>query len=110
MFLFQAYNNLRQTKSDVEMFDKVVDIIGYIRRYDTPFTQDDLKIAGYLLFKKLAAAVIYDPTKKIKAPVTLIKASEKPLLLLGEDYGLSDVRVLLSLSLSLLFLPPFYYR
>lgn len=77
------------------MFDKMIEVIG-----NTPFVQDDLKIAGYLLFKKLAAAVIYDPNKKIKGPVTLIKAAEN-FLHLEKDYGLSNVRV--SSFLSYLF-------
>jgi len=86
--LFQAYDILKQSKSDVEMFDKMIEVIG-----DTPFTQDDLKIAGYLLFKKLAATVIYNPDKKIKGPVTLIKATDN-FLHLEKDYGLSNVRIL----------------
>ncbi|XP_071632956.1 fatty acid synthase [Temnothorax longispinosus] len=81
----QAYDVLKQSKSDVEMFDKMIEVIG-----DTPFTQDDLKIAGYLLFKKLAAAVFYNPNKKIKGPVTLIKAAEN-FLHLKEDYDLSNI-------------------
>ncbi|XP_018303406.1 fatty acid synthase [Mycetomoellerius zeteki] len=81
----QAYEYLKQSNSDVEMFDKMIEVIG-----NTPFVQDDLKIAGYLLFKKLAAAVIYDPNKKIKGPVTLIKAAEN-FLHLEKDYGLSNV-------------------
>ncbi|XP_011872608.1 PREDICTED: fatty acid synthase-like [Vollenhovia emeryi] len=81
----QAYNILKQSKSDVEMFDKMIEVIG-----DTLFTQDDLKIAGYLLLKKLAATVMYNPTKKIKGPVTLIKATEN-ILHLEEDYDLSHI-------------------
>ncbi|XP_018397404.1 PREDICTED: fatty acid synthase [Cyphomyrmex costatus] len=81
----QAYNILKQSNSDVEMFDKMVEVIG-----NTSFIQEDLKVAGYLLFKKLAAAVIYDPNKKIKGPVTLIKASEN-FLHLEKDYGLSNI-------------------
>lgn len=89
--LFQAYDVLKQSKSDVEMFDKVIEVIG-----NTPYTQDDLKIAGYLLFKKLAATVIYKPNKKIEGPVTLIKATEN-FLHIEKDYGLSNVRILASL-------------
>ncbi|XP_011870702.1 PREDICTED: fatty acid synthase-like [Vollenhovia emeryi] len=83
--IVHALTVLKQSKSDEEMFDKMVELIG-----DTPFTQDDLKIAGYLLFKKLAAAAIYNPTKKIKGPVTLIKATEN-FLHLEKDYSLSDI-------------------
>lgn len=68
------------------MFDKMIEVIG-----DTPFVQDDLRVAGYLLFKKLAASVIYHPNKKIKGPVILIKATEN-FLHLEKDYGLSNVR------------------
>jgi len=67
------------------MFDKMIEVIG-----NTPFTQDDLKIAGYLLFKKLAANVIYNPSKKIKGPVTLIKATDN-FLHLEKDYSVSDI-------------------
>ncbi|XP_028050812.1 fatty acid synthase [Monomorium pharaonis] len=81
----QAYNILKQSKSDIEMFDKMTEMIG-----NTSFAQEDLKIAGYLLFKKLAASVIYNPNKKIEAPVTLIKATET-FLNLKKDYGLSDI-------------------
>ncbi|XP_011695797.1 PREDICTED: fatty acid synthase [Wasmannia auropunctata] len=81
----QAYNVLKHSKSDVEMFDKMIEVIG-----NTPFTQDDLKIAGYLLFKKLAACVMYNPNQKIKGPVTLIKATEN-FLPLEKDYGLSNI-------------------
>ena len=70
------------------MFNKMIEAIGNI----TSFVQDDLKVAGYLLFKKLAAAVIYKTNKKIKGPVTLIKATEN-FLHIGKDYGLSNVRV-----------------
>lgn len=77
------------------MFDKLIKVIG-----NTPFIQDDLKIAGYLLYKKLAANVIYNPSKKIKGPVTLIKATEN-FLHLEKDYGISDVSNLFSL---------FFYR
>lgn len=77
------------------MFDKLIKVIG-----NTPFIQDDLKIAGYLLYKKLAANVIYKPSKKIKGPVTLIKATEN-FLHLEKDYGVSDVSNLFSL---------FFYR
>lgn len=69
----------------------MIEVIG-----DTPFTRDDLKIAGYLLFKKLAATVIYNPNNKIKGPVTLIKATEN-FLHLEKDYDLSNVRDLSSL-------------
>lgn len=72
------------------MFNRMVDIIG-----TTPFTEDDLKIAGYLLFKKLAATVIYSQSKKIKGPVTLIKATDN-FLHIEKDYGLSNVRNLSS--------------
>jgi fatty acid synthase, animal type len=81
----QAHDILKQSKSDEEMFDKMIEAIG-----DMPFSHDDLKIAGYLLFKKLAACVIYNPTKKIKGPVTLIKATDT-FLHLEKDYGLSDI-------------------
>lgn len=67
------------------MFDKMIEVIG-----ETPFLQDDLRIAGYLLFKKLAASVIYHPNKKIEGPVTLIKATEN-FLHLEKDYDLSNV-------------------
>lgn len=86
------------------MFDKMVEMVG-----NTPFAQDDLKIAGYLLFKKLAATVIYNPNKKIKAPVTLIKATET-FLNLEKDYGLSNVRDLFFLcSLLIKLLQYFQY-
>ncbi|XP_011884015.1 PREDICTED: fatty acid synthase-like, partial [Vollenhovia emeryi] len=81
----QAYDILKQSKSDVEMFDKMIEVIG-----DTPFTQNDLKIAGHLLLKKLAAALSYNPTKKIKGPVTLIKATET-FVSLEKDYDLSRI-------------------
>lgn len=76
---------MKESKSEVEMFDKMVKIIG-----DTPFAQNDLKIAGYLLFKKLAAVVSYNPDKKVKGPVTLIKATDN-FLCLTKDYDLSKV-------------------
>lgn len=68
------------------MFDKMLEVIG-----NTPFAQEDLQVAGYLLFKKLAAATIYSPTNKIKGPVTLIKATEN-FLSLEKDHNLSKVR------------------
>ncbi|KYN15123.1 PREDICTED: fatty acid synthase-like [Trachymyrmex cornetzi] len=83
----QAYDILKQSNSDVEMFNKMIEAIG-----NTPFVQDDLKVAGYLLFKKLAAAVIYNTNRKIKGPVTLIKATEN-FLHLEKDYGLSNICV-----------------
>lgn len=81
----EAYKILKQSKSDEEMFDKMLEVIGNI-----PFVQEDLKIAGYLLFKKLAAATIYSPTNKIKGPVTLIKATEN-FLPLEKDHNLSKI-------------------
>lgn len=83
---FQAYKVLKQCKSDEEMFDKMLEVIG-----NTPFEEDDLKIAGYLLFKKLAAATLYYPDKKIEGPVTLIKATEN-FIPIAEDHNLSQVR------------------
>ncbi|XP_011142771.1 fatty acid synthase [Harpegnathos saltator] len=79
----QAYKILKTTKTDVEMFDKMVEIIGNKR-----FSSDDLKIAGYHLFKKLAAGAIYVPTKKFNGPITLIKATDN-FIPLEKDYGLS---------------------
>ncbi|KAL6267202.1 hypothetical protein P5V15_000279 [Pogonomyrmex californicus] len=83
--LIEAYNVLKQSKSEVEMFDKMIEVIG-----NTPFSQNDLKIAGYLLYKKLAANTIYTPNKNIKGSVTLIKASEN-FLSLEKDYNLSHL-------------------
>lgn len=70
------------------MFNKMVEIIG-----DMQYSSDDLKIAGYNLFKKLSAGTIYNPSKKFNGPVTLIKATDN-FMTLEEDYGLSKVRFL----------------
>lgn len=70
------------------MFNKMVEIIG-----DSRFSSDDLKIVGYHLFKKLAAGTIYNPNRKFKGPVTLIKATDN-FIPLEKDYGLSNVRYL----------------
>lgn len=83
---FQAYKILKQSKSEEEMFDKMLEVIG-----NTPFVEEDLKVAGYLLFKKLAAATMYSPDKKIEGPVTLIKAKEN-FIPIAEDHNLSQVR------------------
>jgi len=58
----------------------------------TPFAQEDIKIAGYLLYKRAAASAIYNPNKKFKGPVTLIKATDN-FLHLTKDYDLSEVRI-----------------
>lgn len=58
---------------------------------NTPFDQEDLKVAGYLLFKKLAAVTIYSPDAKIEGPVMLIRATEN-FLSLKRDHNLSAVR------------------
>ncbi|XP_039308272.1 fatty acid synthase [Solenopsis invicta] len=81
----KAYNGLKSSKSDVEMFNKMVELVG-----DMPFSHDDLKIAGYLLFKKLFAVVTYNTEKKVKGPVTLIKATET-FVNLEKDYALSNI-------------------
>jgi len=59
---------------------------------ETPFAQEDVKVAGYLLFKRVAAAAFYYPNKKFKGPITLIKATEN-FLYLAKDYDLSEVRI-----------------
>ncbi|KAL6440730.1 hypothetical protein ACFW04_003291 [Cataglyphis niger] len=82
---FQAYKFLKQSKSDEEMFDKMIEIIG-----DIPYAQEDVKIAGYLLFKKLLAVSLYCPDKKIKGPVTLIKATEN-FVPIQKDHNLSQI-------------------
>ncbi|EZA60541.1 hypothetical protein DMN91_010029 [Ooceraea biroi] len=84
---FQAYSILKESKSETDMFNKMLQVIG-----DIPFAQDDLKIAGYLLFKKLTAAMRYSPDKKFKGPVTLIKATDN-FLHLTKDYDLSQICV-----------------
>lgn len=68
------------------MFDKMLEIIG-----DIPYAQEDVKIAGYLLFKKLLAVSLYSSDKKIKGPVTLIKATEN-FVPIEKDHNLSRVR------------------
>lgn len=68
------------------MFDKMLEVIG-----NTPFAREDLKVAGYLLFKKLMAAANYIPEKKIKGPVTLIKAIES-FIPMEKDHNLSKVK------------------
>lgn len=69
------------------MFNKMVEIVD-----NEKFSSDDLKIAGYNLFKKLAAGTAYNPTKKFNGPIMLIKAADNFIQL--EDYGLSEVRFL----------------
>lgn len=66
---------------------------------DTPFSNVDLKIAGYYLFKKLAAAAIYNPDRKFNGSITLIKAADN-FVYLEKDYGLSKVKRRHSLFLS----------
>lgn len=83
----EAYEVLKQSKSEEEMFDKMLEVIG-----NTPFVGEDLKVAGYLLFKKLAAATMYSPDKKIEGPVTLIKAKEN-FIPIAEDHNLSQICV-----------------
>lgn len=82
------FDILKHSKTDEEMFDKMVEVIG-----NTSFRQEDLKVAGYLLFKKLACTVMYEPNKKIEGPVTLIKATDN-FLQIEKDYELSDVRII----------------
>jgi len=79
------------------MFDKMLQIIG-----ETSFSQEDIKIAGYLLYKRVAASAIYNPNKKFKGPVTLIKAADN-FLHLTKDYDLSEVKIekLISLTLTI---------
>lgn len=89
---------MQSSESDVDMFDKMLEVIG-----ETPFESNDLKLAGYLLFKKLAAFAIYNPDKKIKGPVTLIKATEN-FIPMENDHSLSKVQ---DLSISL-FLSCYY--
>ncbi|XP_014471165.1 PREDICTED: fatty acid synthase-like [Dinoponera quadriceps] len=79
----QAYKILKTTKTDVEMFNKLVEVIG-----EAQFSGDDLKIAGYHLFKKLAAVTIYDTNRKFDGPVTLVKAIDT-FTSMEKDYGLS---------------------
>jgi hypothetical protein len=69
---------------------------------ETSFSQEDIKIAGYLLYKRVAASAIYNPNKKFKGPVTLIKAADN-FLHLTKDYDLSEVRIekLISLTLTI---------
>ncbi|XP_072754283.1 fatty acid synthase [Anoplolepis gracilipes] len=83
----EAYKILRQSKSDNEMFEKMLEVIG-----NTSFAPEDLKIAGYLLFKKLMAAASYFPDRKIKGPVTLIKATEN-FVPIEKDHSLSKLCV-----------------
>lgn len=70
------------------MFDKMVEVIG-----STRYSSDDLKVAAYHLYKKLAAAAFYNPNKKFSGPSMLIKATEN-FIPLEKDYGLSQVRFL----------------
>lgn len=77
---------MKQAKSDNGIFDKMIEIIG-----DTPYSSEDLKIAGYCLFKKLMAVSIYKPDKMYDGPVTLIKATDNILRMEEVDYGLSKV-------------------
>lgn len=70
----------------------MLEIIG-----DIPYAQEDVKIAGYLLFKKLLAVSLYSSDKKIKGPVTLIKATEN-FVPIQKDHNLSQVRDFFSIS------------
>lgn len=102
-FLFQAYKILQMTKTDEDMFNEMVKIIG-----NAQFSNDDLKIAGYSFFKKLAASTIYKPEGKVNGPVTLIRATDT-FIPLEKDYGLSKVGFLrlTCVQLYLQNFPPF---
>ncbi|XP_011499008.1 PREDICTED: fatty acid synthase [Ceratosolen solmsi marchali] len=81
----KAYNILRETNTDEEMFNKMLQMIG-----STPFTPKDLKDAGILFYKKLKAAVFYKPAGKYQGPITLFKAKDS-FVSLNTDYGLSQI-------------------
>ena len=85
-YLLQAYSTLRETETDEAMLEKMIELIG-----ETPFTDDDLKIAGFLFFKKLRAANLYKPAGTLRGQVTLFKAKDN-FVKLNKDYGLSKVR------------------
>lgn len=78
---------LEDTESQLDMQEKMLKLIGT----NTSFDEQDLKIAGHLLFLKLLAASQYEPAKKINGPVILIKATDN-YINIEDDYGLSKVR------------------
>ncbi|XP_014215720.1 fatty acid synthase [Copidosoma floridanum] len=81
----KAYYELRDVKSDEEMFNKMLDLIG-----TTPFDAEDIKEAGILFFKKLKAANAYKPAGKYQGQIALFKAQDN-FISLNSDYGLSKI-------------------
>ncbi|XP_012229663.2 fatty acid synthase [Linepithema humile] len=81
----QACSMLANITQMEDIQENMLKVIG-----DTPFDNEDLKIAGHLLFLKLLAASLYEPSKKFNGPVTLIKATDN-YINIEEDYGLSKI-------------------
>ncbi|KAL7302666.1 hypothetical protein TKK_0004723 [Trichogramma kaykai] len=81
----KAYNMLRETTNDDDMYKKMLELIG-----QTPFNKDDVKEASLLFYKKLRAANSYKPVGKYQGQVTLCKAKDN-FVTLNLDYGLSQI-------------------
>lgn len=81
-------SDLTQLKSLDERLRLTTEILNKV----TPFPPEQLSAAAASLYYKLVAADKYKPTNKFNGQITLIKAMDN-YVELGDDYGLSDVRV-----------------
>ncbi|XP_043251796.1 fatty acid synthase isoform X1 [Colletes gigas] len=81
----QAYTMLKEMPTEEETLNKMVEIIN-----NSQLKAEDLKVAGYLLYKKLQAAYFYKPSSTYNGEIRLIKTNEN-FIQLTNDYGLSEI-------------------
>ncbi|XP_015126151.1 fatty acid synthase [Diachasma alloeum] len=79
-----AYIALKEIDDYRAMMDRMAELIG-----PTPFSSEDMKVAGMLFYYKILAAHDYKPTKKYAGSVTLIKSTDN-FFSIGQDYNLSE--------------------
>ncbi|XP_063979711.1 fatty acid synthase [Diachasmimorpha longicaudata] len=80
----KAYLALKEIDNYHPMMDRMVELIG-----PTPYTNEDMKLAGMLFYYKILAANDYKPASKFSGPVTLIKSMDN-FFSIGQDYNLSE--------------------
>lgn len=96
-FFLQAYSTLRNTETDEAMMERLLELIG-----KTPFDPEDLKVAGFLFFKKLRAAMYYKPGGKYRGVIKLFKAKDN-FISLSNEYGLAEVSRTINLIFQAIF-------
>ncbi|XP_053996082.1 fatty acid synthase [Hylaeus anthracinus] len=81
----QGYNMLKEQPTEEATLNKMVEIIN-----NSQLNDEDLKVAGVLLYKKLWASYFYEPSNKYNGKIRLIKTNEN-YIHLKNDYGLSEI-------------------